>query len=129
MRLKRIDHIGVAVEDLDAARTLFASSFELEANETMDLPGIHAEFFACGDTRIELIDPSDPDLRQLRLRGERARIDHLAFEVEDLDETLRVLEGLGIEMQAPPRVDSVFRTSFTLPASSGGLRLQFSERL
>jgi methylmalonyl-CoA/ethylmalonyl-CoA epimerase len=129
VKLKRIDHVGVIVADLAEAQSLLEASLELEPQETIARSDINAAFYACGDTRVEVIEVLDPAERAKRLHGEPARIEHLAFEVDDLDETLKALSALGIELAGPPRVGPTFRSAFTVPATSGGLMLQLSERL
>ncbi len=129
MKLKRFDHVGVVVEDFEAARALFGTSLGMEAQETITRDDVNTAFYASGDARVELIHVVDPAERRRRLAGEPARIEHLAFEVDDLDETLGALVALGIEIAGPPREGPAFRTAFTVAASSGGLRMQFSERL
>jgi methylmalonyl-CoA/ethylmalonyl-CoA epimerase len=95
--LKRIDHVGVIVDDLDQARS-FLSSMGLRFDRDLVLPGrLRAAFYACGDTQIEVIEIDEPGERAQRLGNGTARIEHVAFEVDSLSTTLAALRGLGVE--------------------------------
>jgi methylmalonyl-CoA/ethylmalonyl-CoA epimerase len=124
--VRRIDHVGVIVDDLDDAARLFGEGFGLERTITVERDDLRLAFFRCGDISIELIEMLDPDLRRERLgEGERARIEHIAFEVPDLDGALAALSALGIQPNAPP-VRSGGRTMiWTDPATSDDMMFQF----
>ena len=95
--LKRIDHVGVIVDDLDQARS-FLSNMGLRFDRDLVLPGrLRAAFYACGDTQIEVIEIDEPGERAQRLGDSTARIEHVAFEVDSLATTLEALRGLGVE--------------------------------
>ena len=75
MRLRRIDHIGIVVSDL-AAHVEQLKAMGLALGRTSDNSESHAEYFACGDASVELIDVQDPQARSRRLpEGEPARIE------------------------------------------------------
>jgi hypothetical protein len=58
--LNRIDHVGVVVDDLVEASALLSERFSLTPEETIERDDLHAAFFACGDTRVEIIEVLDP---------------------------------------------------------------------
>jgi methylmalonyl-CoA/ethylmalonyl-CoA epimerase len=126
VELRRIDHVGVIVDDLDDAARLLGEGFGLERTSFLDRDDLRLAFFRCGDVSIELIEPLEPELRRRRLgEGARARIEHIAFEVADLERALAALGALGVEPNAPP-LRSGARTMFwTDPATSDGMMFQF----
>ena len=126
VELRRIDHVGVIVDDLDDAARLLGEGFGLERTSVVDRDDLRLAFFRCGDVSIEVIEPLEPELRRRRLGdGARARIEHIAFEVADLERALAALGALGVEPNAPP-LRSGARTMFwTDPATSDGMIFQF----
>lgn len=102
MKLKRFDHVGIVVNDLQTARRLLENGFGLTAIRDIKRPNLSATFFKCGDVSIELIEVHDPLERSQRLGpGETARIEHVAFEVDSLNDAIAGLEKLGIKAAAP----------------------------
>ena len=129
--LKRIDHIGVVVDDLEEARRFLGESLGLELVRTLELPEkhLHAAFYRCGECLIEAIEVHDPDSRRERLGdGNRARIEHIAIEVDDLRTTLRALEGLGVRTDAAPLPIGRNLNVWTLPETTDGVQYQFLEK-
>lgn len=126
--MKRIEHIGVVVESIaDTQQLLERAGLERVAGGEFDWG--RTAFFSPGEgARVELIEVADPELRRTRLpEGERVRIEHVAFEVDDLDATIAALAALGIELTGPPVVSGGLRSVWTVPATSGGLALQLCE--
>jgi methylmalonyl-CoA/ethylmalonyl-CoA epimerase len=129
VEVKRIDHVGVIVDDLEDAARLLGDGFGLERVSSVERDDLRLMFFRCGDVSIEIIEMLDPQLRRERLgEGARARIEHIAFEVSDLKQTLGALGALGIEPNAPP-LRSGDRTMFwTDPRTSDDVMFQFVAR-
>jgi methylmalonyl-CoA/ethylmalonyl-CoA epimerase len=122
----RIDHIGVIVDDLADAERLLGEGFGLERTTTAERDDLKLAFFRCGDVSIEVIEMLDPDLRRERLgEGARARIEHIAFEVPDLERALTALAALGIEPNAPPLRSGGRTMIWTDPATSDDIMFQF----
>ena len=103
MRLRRIDHVGIVVADLDA-HIAQLEALGLSLGRSSDGAESHAEYYPCGDASVELIDVRDPAARARRLpAGEQARIEHIAFEVDSpLEEIRDGLEARGVEVSWPP---------------------------
>lgn len=125
MQLRGIDHVGVIVDDLDDACRLLEHGLGLEPQERIEREDLRAAFFACGTTRIEVIEVTDPDARRERLGDATARIEHIAFKADDLDATMAALTALGIQTKAPPRPSGKNLTFWTDPATSDGVMFQF----
>ena len=126
--IERFDHVGVIVDDLEEAARLLVA-FGLQPGETIDTEDLRVAFFSCGNANIEIIEPLDAGLRRERLgEGNRARIEHIAFQVGDLDAALAALGALGVEPNAPPRRLPDRSMFWTAPETSDGIMFQFVER-
>jgi methylmalonyl-CoA/ethylmalonyl-CoA epimerase len=128
----RIDHIGVAVEDLDAAIALYEGSFEMAMvhRETVESQGVEAVLLDVGDGHVELLRPLGPDTavgKFLARKGEG--LHHVAYAVDDLDATLVGLAAAGVELiDSEPRVGiRESRVAFLHPRSTGGVLTEIVE--
>jgi methylmalonyl-CoA/ethylmalonyl-CoA epimerase len=128
----RIDHIGVAVEDLDAAIALYETSFEMTLvhRETVESQGVEAVLLDVGDGHVELLAPLAPDTavgKFLARKGEG--LHHVAYAVDDIDAALVQIAATGVELiDAEARVgirDS--RVAFLHPRSTGGVLTEIVE--
>jgi methylmalonyl-CoA epimerase len=128
----RIDHIGVAVEDIDAAIILYRDSFgmELAHRETVESQGVEAVLLDVGDGHVELLAPLAPDTpvgKYVAKNG--AGLHHVAYAVDDIDDTLKRLAAAGLQLiDSEPRVgirDS--RVAFLHPRSTGGVLTEIVE--
>ena len=131
----RLEHVGVLVEDLEAA-VAFARDV-LELGEPMEIRvdehGLSAAFFPLGAGRLELLRFDEPGDRLPP--GTPSRIDHIAVEVDDLDAEAARLREHGVEFQAPLDPAPVSapielrgrRHLWTRPETSGGFMLQLVE--
>jgi methylmalonyl-CoA/ethylmalonyl-CoA epimerase len=122
----RIDHIGVATDDLDAALELYEKTLgmPLAHRETVESQGVEAALVDVGEGHVELLRPLRPDTpvgKYLEKRG--PGLHHVAYAVGDIDDVLERLKGAGIELiDSEPRVgirDS--RVAFVHPRSTGGV--------
>ena len=128
----RIDHIGVAVEDLDAAIALYEGSFEmaLAHRETVESQGVEAVLLDVGEGHVELLAPLGPDTAVGKFLARKgAGLHHVAYAVDDIDAALERLAAAGIELiDSEPRVgirDS--RVAFLHPRSTGGVLTEIVE--
>jgi methylmalonyl-CoA epimerase len=128
----RIDHIGVAVEDLDAGIELYGKSFEMELahRETVEEQGVEAVLLDVGEGHVELLAPLSPDTpvgKYLARKG--PGLHHVAYAVEDVDATLEGLKAAGIELiDGEARVGiRGSRVAFLHPRSTGGVLTEIVE--
>jgi methylmalonyl-CoA/ethylmalonyl-CoA epimerase len=128
----RIDHIGVAVEDIDAAIALYRDGFEMELahRETVESQGVEAVLLDVGDGHVELLAPLGPDTpvgKYMARNG--AGLHHVAYAVDDIDAALVSIAAAGIQLiDSEPRVgirDS--RVAFLHPRSTGGVLTEIVE--
>jgi methylmalonyl-CoA/ethylmalonyl-CoA epimerase len=128
----RIDHIGVAVEDIDAALALYRDSFEMELahRETVESQGVEAVLLDVGDGHVELLRPLGPDTPVGKYMAKNGSgLHHVAYAVDDIDATLERLAAAGLQLiDTKPRVgirDS--RVAFLHPRSTGGVLTEIVE--
>ena len=128
----RIDHIGVAVEDIDAAIELYRDSFgmELAHRETVESQGVEAVLLDVGDGHVELLAPLGPDTPVGKFLAKNgAGLHHVAYAVDDIDAALTQIAAAGIQLiDSEPRVgirDS--RVAFLHPRSTGGVLTEIVE--
>jgi len=128
----RIDHIGVAVEDIDAGLALYGDSFEMELahRETVESQGVEAVLLDVGEGHVELLAPLGPDTpvgKYLAKNG--PGLHHVAYAVDDIDAALEKIAAAGIQLiDSEPRVgirDS--RVAFLHPRSTGGVLTEIVE--
>ncbi len=130
MKGKRIDHVGIVVDDLASARRFVRDVLGFSFDREISIPGrLEAAFFRCGDAGVELIEVTDPGLRQERLGSAAARLEHVAVEVDDLSEAVDSLHRSGVEMtSATPTVTGPTRSYFTRPETTDGVIYQVFDR-
>jgi methylmalonyl-CoA/ethylmalonyl-CoA epimerase len=124
--LSAIDHVGVAVEDLDAAVALYADQLGMPVvhRETVTEQGVEAVLLDVGDSHIELLQPLGPDTavgKYLARRG--PGLHHVAYRVPDVAEALRKLSDAGMRLidEQPRTGIRNSRVAFIHPASTGGV--------
>ena len=122
----RIDHIGVAVEDLDAAIALYEQSFEmtLAHRETVEDQGVEAVLLDVGEGHVELLAPLGPDTAVGKFLAKKGKgLHHVAYAVDDIDATLERLADAGLELiDKTPRIGiRESRVAFLHPRSTGGV--------
>ena len=122
----RVDHIGVAVADLDDAVALYEGSFAMRVvhREVVEEQGVEAVLLDVGENHVELLRPltaETPVGKFLAARG--PGLHHVAYQVNDIDSALGSLKAQGLRLiDETPRVgirDS--RVAFIHPKSSGGV--------
>jgi len=128
----RIDHIGVAVEDIDSAIELYGGGFgmELAHRETVESQGVEAVLLDVGDGHVELLAPLGPDTPVGKFLAKNGPgLHHVAYAVDDIDSALARIAAAGIELiDSEPRVgirDS--RVAFLHPRSTGGVLTEIVE--
>jgi len=124
--LSTIDHVGVAVEDIDAALVLYRDSLGMPQvhRETLTEQGVDAVLLGVGDAHVELLQPLGPDTAVGRFIARRGPgLHHVAYRVSDVEETLRQLSAAGLRLiDERPRVGiRNSRVAFIHPASTGGV--------
>jgi methylmalonyl-CoA epimerase len=122
----RIDHIGVAVADLEAAIALHEQTYgmPLVHRETIESQGVEAALLDVGESHVELLRPLSDDTPVGRFLAKRGPgLHHVAYGVEDVEAALRALREQGLRLidEAPRTGIRGSRVAFLHPASSGGV--------
>ena len=128
----RIDHVGVAVEDLDAAIALYEGSFEmtLAHRETVESQGVEAVLLDVGEGHVELLRPLGEDTAVGKFLARKGPgLHHVAYAVADIEAALEGLRRAGLELiDAEPRIGiRESRVAFLHPRSTGGVLTEIVE--
>jgi len=124
--LGRIDHIGVAVDDLDAALRLYAEVLGMPVvhRETVTEQGVEAVLLDVGENHVELLKPLGPDTPVGKFLAKKGPgLHHVAYQVADVEATLAALTAAGTRLiDETPRVGiRNSRVAFVHPASTGSV--------
>ncbi|HQV51974.1 MAG: methylmalonyl-CoA epimerase [Flavobacteriales bacterium] len=130
----RIEHIGIAVKDLDKAEELYAKllgtpSYKREAVES---EGVITSFFQVGPNKIELLESTKEDgpiAKAIEKRGEGMH--HIAYEVADIREEMARLkaEGFTLLSEEPKRGADNKLVCFIHPKSAGGVLVELCQEM
>jgi methylmalonyl-CoA epimerase len=130
--LKKIEHIGVAVQSIEKSITLFRDILGIPLEKVYESDAIKTKvaFFPLGDSTIELIeamDPSSPVAKFIQKRGEG--IHHICFGVKNVEAALRHFEAQGIELlnRTPRRTENGDLIAFLNPKSTNGVLIELVE--
>jgi methylmalonyl-CoA epimerase len=128
----RIDHVGVAVEDIDAALALYEGSFEMELahRETVESQGVEAVLLDVGEGHVELLAPLGPETPVGKFMAKNgAGLHHVAYAVDDIETTLERIAAAGVRLiDSKPRVGiRGSRVAFLHPRSTGGVLTEIVE--
>ena len=126
---EKLDHIGIAVKDLDQAMKLYRDAFGIEPSMVYESSYTKAKiaFFPIGEVRIELMQPVNPDSvlgTFLEKKGEG--IQHIAYKVKDVDRSLTELERKGVQLidKKSRKVRENERVAFLHPKSTNGVLIE-----
>lgn len=124
--LKKINHLGVAVASLEDSipyyRDVLGMSYQ--GTEEVAEQKVKVAFLQVGESKIELLEPTSPDSPvALFLEKNGSGIHHIAYEVDDIENALAVLEGKGMRLidRVPRKGAHGARIAFIHPKSSGGI--------
>lgn len=125
----RIDHVGVAVEDLDASLHLYRDLFELDVahREIVEQQGVEAVLLDVGENHVELLAPLGPDTPVGKFIAKRGPgLHHVAYQVDDIDSTLATLDEAGLRLiDRQPRTGiGSSRVAFVHPKAVGGVLIE-----
>ncbi|HEY4830900.1 MAG TPA: methylmalonyl-CoA epimerase [Solirubrobacteraceae bacterium] len=126
MQLSAIDHVGVAVEDIDTALTVYRDTLgmTLVHRETVSEQGVDAVLLDVGDSHIELLAPLGPDTTVGKFLARRGPgLHHVAYRVASVQDTLKTLSAAGVRLidEKPRTGIRGSQVAFLHPASTGGV--------
>jgi methylmalonyl-CoA/ethylmalonyl-CoA epimerase len=132
MNLTHIEHIGIAVKSLETAIPYYETVLGLEcyAIEEVKDQKVKTAFFKIGDTKIELLESTDPEGpigKFIEKKGEG--IHHLAFAVKDIENSLKEAEEKGVRLidKTPRKGAEGLDIGFLHPKSTLGVLTEFCE--
>ncbi len=130
MKPTHIEHIGIAVTNLDEAIRFYEEIFGLEcyAIEEVKEQKVKTAFFMVGETKIELLQTTDPDGPIGKFIDKKGQgIHHIAFSMPDVNEALRNAEGKGIQLidRNPRKGAEGLKIGFLHPKSTFGVLTEF----
>jgi methylmalonyl-CoA/ethylmalonyl-CoA epimerase len=122
----RIDHIGVAVEEIEPALELYRDSFELTLahREVVDEQGVEAVLLDVGENHVELLAPLSADTPVGRFLAKQGPgLHHIAYQVQDIEATLEKLRSAGLQLidQEPRTGIRGSRVAFMHPRATAGV--------
>ncbi|QDV84494.1 methylmalonyl-CoA epimerase [Stieleria sp.] len=132
MAVKSLNHIGIAVQSIDAHQAFYEGALGLEFEGLEDVPSqkVRVAFFRAGDVRLELLEPTSDDstvAKFIEKRGEG--LHHLAYTVEDIQARIAELQDSGLRMidEKPRGGSHHMQIAFLHPKSSGGVLTELCE--
>jgi methylmalonyl-CoA/ethylmalonyl-CoA epimerase len=128
----RIDHIGVAVEDLDAAIELYTRQFAMaeQHREVVEQQGVEAVLLEIGEGHVELLKPLGPDTAVGKFLASRGPgLHHVAYQTTDIDAALERARAAGLQLiDETPRIGICgSRVAFLHPKATGGVLTEIVE--
>jgi methylmalonyl-CoA/ethylmalonyl-CoA epimerase len=128
----RIDHVGVAVEDLDKAVALYSERFAMpvQHRETVEEQGVEAVLLGVGESHVELLRPLGPETAVSRfLERNGPGLHHVAYGTDDIDSALEQVRAAGLRLidERPRTGIRNSRVAFVHPKSTGGVLTELVE--
>ncbi|MCB0398503.1 MAG: methylmalonyl-CoA epimerase [Winogradskyella sp.] len=130
--MKKIEHIGIAVKDIEKSNELFKALFDKAHYkiEEVESEGVKTSFFKCGPNKIELLQAThenSPIAKFIEKKGEG--IHHIAFAVDNIEEEIKRLTGHGFEMihKVPKKGADNKMIAFLHPKSSNSVLIELCQ--
>jgi len=131
--IKKIDHIGIAVKDMDAALKFYEEVLGMKAQgtEVVEEQKVKTAFIPTGDSEVELLESTSPDgpiAKYIEKKGEG--IQHIAFRVDDIEKALEDLKAKGVKLidEKPRRGAGGAKIAFLHPKATFGTLVELCER-
>ncbi|OHD19493.1 MAG: methylmalonyl-CoA epimerase [Spirochaetes bacterium GWD1_61_31] len=129
----RIDHIGIAVANLDETLKVYTDilGLTLHGTETVADQKVRVAFLPVGDTEIELLESTEPDgpiAKFIEAKGQG--LQHIAFRVDDIEAALAELKAKGVRLidEKPRYGAGGAKIAFLHPKSTNGVLIELSQR-
>ena len=130
MKIKRIAHLGVAVQDLESAMKFFTEGLPLEVTHTEDYQGMKIAFIPIGDSSVELLqDVSGASAVKKFVDKNGEGIHHIAYEVDDIYEAIAELKAKGIRLidETPRQGAHGMSVAFMHPKATHGILMELCQ--
>ena len=133
MKVKHLDHIGIAVKGIEQAGKFYTDILGLKIEDVENVADqkVNVAFIPITDSEVELLESTEPDgpvAKYISARGEG--VQHIAFRVEDIDKALEELKEKGVRLidQAPRKGAGGARIAFIHPKETNGVLVEICER-
>ncbi len=130
--INKIDHVGMAVKNLDATLAFYRDVLGIQASsvDTFEPDKIRSAFLKVGDASFEIMEPTSPESPVAKFLDKRGEgIHHLSLEVDDIRATLKELEAKGVALiDKEPRQGAHYIVAFVHPKSTGGVLLELTQK-
>ena len=132
--MKKIEHIGIVVTDINKSNELFSKIFGKEnyKSEIVESEGVITSFFQIGENKIELVEASNPDSPISKyLQKNREGMHHIAFEVEDIEKEMKRLKKEGIKLinDTPKKGSDNKLICFLHPKDTNGVLIELCQEI
>lgn len=130
MKIKRLEHVAIAVQDSDKSMAMLESVFGFKLDYREQVGTTKLAMYPVGETFIEFVQTVAPDSRIAKWIGEKGdSIYHLCFEVEDIDEALAELKQKGVALldETPRTGHGGSRIAFLDPESTGNILIELAQ--
>ena len=131
LKIKRIDHVAVAVENIDEALAKYQQALGLSAREreVVESQRTEAALLPVGESNIELIEPKGNDGLRRFLDKRGPGLHHIAVEVEGIENALTLLKSLGVPLidESPRKGARGHKVAFVHPKATGGVLIELVE--
>jgi len=130
LKIRRIDHLGIAVPDLAAATAAYeALGFSVQKQSDVPTEKVRVAFLPVGESHLELLEPTEAGSTIARFLERRGGLHHVCVEVDDLDAALAELKARGVRL-----IDEEARTgaegcrvAFVHPKAAAGVLIELKE--
>lgn len=133
MKIKHIDHIGIAVKSIEEGKKFFGDilGLKLQKTEIVEEQKVMTGFFPITDSELELLESTAPDgpvAKYIDSRGEG--VQHIAFRVENIDDALKELKEKGVRLidQEARKGAGGARIAFIHPKETHGVLVELCEK-
>lgn len=133
MKILKIDHLGIAVNSIDAGKTFWSEilGLQFEGAETVAEQKVTTAFFPVGESEVELLESTSPDgpvAKFIEKKG--AGFQHIAFRVENIEEALAELKAKNVQLidQVPRIGAGGAKIAFLHPKATGGVLVELCQR-
>lgn len=132
--MRKIEHIGIAVADLEKSNALFARLLGKEhfKTEIVDGEGVETSFFQVGETKVELLQATRPDSPISKFIERKSEgVHHIAFDVEDIQAEVERLKNEGFEiLNETPKLGADNKlVVFLHPRSTNGVLVELCQEI
>lgn len=133
MEIVKIDHLGIAVNDMDGGKTFWTDvlGLKFEGEEVVEEQKVKTAFLPVGESEVELLESTAPDGPVAKFIEKRGQgFQHVAFRVADIDAALEELKAKNIQLidETPRRGAGGARIAFLHPKATGGVLVELCER-